>query len=112
MDVLYTKDIVSHIVRNFGLNLPSGTLNSAIDNRPVYTLADRAVDPFGGPTNAYVFTNVNQGYSFNTSFQVEKSWANAYLKIGYNFLQAEDGIRDSVASRGLGDVYKRQVLKE
>jgi len=26
------------------------------------------------------------------------------------FFQAEDGIRDSVASRGLGDVYKRQVL--
>ena len=24
-------------------------------------------------------------------------------------LQAEDGIRDSVASRGRGDVYKRQV---
>ena len=27
--------------------------------------------------------------------------------VGYDF-QAEDGIRDSVASRGLGDVYKRQ----
>ena len=25
-------------------------------------------------------------------------------------IQAEDGIRDSVASRGLGDVYKRQPL--
>ena len=25
------------------------------------------------------------------------------------FFQAEDGIRDSVASRGLGDVYKRQI---
>ena len=24
------------------------------------------------------------------------------------FFQAEDGIRDSVASRGLGDVYERQ----
>ena len=24
-------------------------------------------------------------------------------------IQAEDGIRDSVASRGLGDVYKRQL---
>ena len=24
--------------------------------------------------------------------------------------QAEDGIRDSVASRGLGDVYKRQII--
>ncbi|BCP56576.1 hypothetical protein SUT007_00340 [Streptococcus parasuis] len=28
------------------------------------------------------------------------------------FFQAEDGIRDDVESRGLGDVYKRQVLKE
>ena len=26
------------------------------------------------------------------------------------FFQAEDGIRDSVASRGLGDVYKRQTF--
>ena len=26
------------------------------------------------------------------------------------FLQAEDGIRDLVRSRGLGDVYKRQSL--
>ena len=26
------------------------------------------------------------------------------------FLQAEDGIRDLVRSRGLGDVYKRQVI--
>ena len=28
--------------------------------------------------------------------------------IGYVFFQAEDGIRDLVRSRGLGDVYKRQ----
>ena len=26
------------------------------------------------------------------------------------FFQAEDGIRDLVRSRGLGDVYKRQTL--
>ena len=26
------------------------------------------------------------------------------------FLQAEDGIRDLVRSRGLGDVYKRQAV--
>ena len=29
----------------------------------------------------------------------------------YFFFQAEDGIRDLVRSRGLGDVYKRQELK-
>ena len=27
------------------------------------------------------------------------------------FFQAEDGVRDLVRSRGLGDVYKRQVWK-
>jgi len=27
----------------------------------------------------------------------------------YFFFQAEDGIRDLVRSRGLGDVYKRQA---
>ncbi|VDG24588.1 bacteriocin activator [Lactobacillus plantarum] [Lactiplantibacillus mudanjiangensis] len=26
------------------------------------------------------------------------------------FFQAEDGIRDSSTSRGLGDVYKRQII--
>ena len=30
--------------------------------------------------------------------------------LGYFFFQAEDGIRDLVRSRGLGDVYKRQIL--
>ena len=30
----------------------------------------------------------------------------------YFVLQAEDGIRDLVRSRGLGDVYKRQAQRE
>ena len=30
---------------------------------------------------------------------------------GLIFFQAEDGIRDFCLSRGLGDVYKRQVFK-
>ena len=30
------------------------------------------------------------------------------LCFGFFFFQAEDGIRDLVRSRGLGDVYKRQ----
>ena len=32
-----------------------------------------------------------------------------YLCCSVFFFQAEDGIRDLVRSRGLGDVYKRQV---
>ena len=33
------------------------------------------------------------------------------LSIVFFFFQAEDGIRDLVRSRGLGDVYKRQGLE-
>ncbi len=33
-----------------------------------------------------------------------------WIWMKYFFIQAEDGIRHSVASRGLGDVYKRQIL--
>ena len=32
-----------------------------------------------------------------------------YLVFFFFFFQAEDGIRDLVRSRGLGDVYKRQA---
>ena len=31
------------------------------------------------------------------------------MMVCFFFFQAEDGIRDLVRSRGLGDVYKRQV---
>ena len=41
------------------------------------------------------------------------SWADVVVYnvvCGVVFFQAEDGIRDVVRSRGLGDVYKRQEL--
>ena len=40
---------------------------------------------------------------FNVNSNDEPSWKD-------NFFQAEDGIRDAQESRGLGDVYKRQLL--
>ena len=33
-----------------------------------------------------------------------------YCSVNCFFFQAEDGIRDAQESRGLGDVYKRQIL--
>ena len=37
-----------------------------------------------------------------------KSRLGLYVCLSFFFFQAEDGIRDLVRSRGLGDVYKRQ----
>ena len=39
------------------------------------------------------------------------SRATLHLGVSVFFFQAEDGIRYLVRSRGLGDVYKRQLLK-
>ena len=39
-----------------------------------------------------------------------KSELVVHVILFYFFFQAEDGIRDLVRSRGLGDVYKRQVM--
>ena len=38
---------------------------------------------------------------------VDCVYSSVWVIVGF-FLQAEDGIRDLVRSRGLGDVYKRQ----
>ena len=35
-------------------------------------------------------------------------WCSVLYSLFFFFFQAEDGIRDLVRSRGLGDVYKRQ----
>ena len=37
------------------------------------------------------------------------SWGETVFVFDVGFFQAEDGIRDRVRSRGLGDVYKRQA---
>ena len=51
------------------------------------------------------------------SDRVEGCWCGLLLSsvfwccvVCFFFFQAEDGIRDLVRSRGLGDVYKRQLV--
>jgi hypothetical protein len=104
IDLLYTKDIQAQMVQNQGLKLPKSTLNG-VDDRPIYGADDRAEGPFGGSTNAYVFTNTNKGYSFNASFQLQRSWKNNYVMVGYNFLKAEEV--NSIDAEISSDAYDR-----
>ena len=58
-----------------------------------------------------VFINfVEITFSFNSISLFRCFLLNIY-KLKHFFFQAEDGIRDAQESRGLGDVYKRQVLE-
>ncbi len=89
-DIIYTKDQNAATVNNFGAGTPGGTL-PGVDNRPIYRPEDRAQGPFGGATNAYVFSNVDEGRSFNWSTKVQKQWDNnLFVSIAYNFLESMD----------------------
>ncbi len=103
VDLLYTKDLQAQMVRNYGLKLPTGTLQGP-GSRPIYKTADRIL-VFGSPTNAYVFTNTDVGYTLNASFSVERNWNNTYVKLGYNYLQAEDAA--SIDAEISSDAYDR-----
>jgi Carboxypeptidase regulatory-like domain/TonB dependent receptor len=104
VDLLFTKDINAQMTRNYGLITPTGSL-SGPGGRPVYSDTDRAQGPFGGATNAYVFTNTNLGYSFNASAQLQKSWETMSVMIGYNFLDAKDAA--SIDAEISSDAYDR-----
>ncbi|MCB0531424.1 MAG: TonB-dependent receptor [Lewinellaceae bacterium] len=105
LDVIFTKDLNAMMVRNYGLKLPSGNLQG-VDNRPVYIRDSDRVLVFGDPTNAYVFTNVSEGYSFNTTLQITKNWEDgSMLQIGYNFMDAQDVA--SIDAEISSDAYDR-----
>lgn len=104
MDLLYTKDRNAQMTRNYGLIKPLGTLQG-VDDRPIYLATDRAQGPFGGSTNAYVFTNTSLGSSFNASFQIQKSWSSASFMLAYNFLDAKDAA--SIDAEISSDAYDR-----
>ncbi len=104
VDLLYTKDLQAQVVNNYGLRLPSGTLEG-VDNRPIYNSDSDRVLVFGDPTNAYVFTNVDGGSSFNASFSVQRNWNNTFVKLAYNYLNATDVM--SIDAEISGDAYDR-----
>ena len=52
--------------------------------------------------------DIDEALDLVVSLIVLADVSNAILVLCIFFFQAEDGIRDLVRSRGLGDVYKRQ----
>lgn len=103
IDIIYTKDINSMLVRNFGLKPPTGTLND-VDNRPTYNPATDRSLVFGGPTSAYVFTNSKEGRSVNLTLQLNRKWSNnLYASLSYNYLDSKSV--SSIESEISGDAF-------
>ncbi len=104
-DLIYTKDVNSMMVRNYGLRTPEGTL-PGVDDRPVYRSAEDRAQLFGSPTNAYVFTNTDIGRSINASLELKRNWSNGlYTSIGYNFNDTREA--SSIEAEISSDAYER-----
>ncbi len=102
VDLIYNKDINAMMVRNFGLKPPSGRL-TGVDTRQVY---NPATDRNNAANNAYVFTNVDEGYSFNGSIQIRRDWGkNFHTSLAYNYGLSKDV--SSIEAEISSDAYDR-----
>ncbi|NER17485.1 TonB-dependent receptor [Spongiivirga citrea] len=107
-DASYTKDLNAAHVQNWGLGLPSQTLNAPGDNRAVYVPSDRS-QIFGGPTNAFVFTNSDQGRIINASVKAQKTWdSGLYAMMAYSYLNAKEV--NSVDAEITGDAFAGNAI--
>jgi hypothetical protein len=95
-DLSYTKDINGAHVQNWGLGFPTGSLQG-VDNRPIYKSSDVG-------NAGYVFTNSDEGRTFNASFKAQKSFENGlYLMGAYNYLNSKDV--NSIEAEITGDAF-------
>jgi hypothetical protein len=97
IDMSYNKDINGVHVQNWGLKTPTGTLAGA-DGRAIYLATDK------GANNAYVMTNSNKGYAFNSSVKVQKTFDNGlFASIAYNYMISKDV--NSIEAEITGDAF-------
>jgi hypothetical protein len=97
VDMSYNKDINGVHVQNWGLKTPSGTLAGS-DNRAIYLASDK------GANNAYVMTNSDKGYAFNSSIKIQKTFENGvYASIAYNYMISKDV--NSIEAEITGDAF-------
>lgn len=104
LDLGYTKDVHAMMVQDYGLGLPTGTLNSGTaDHRAVYLPSDK------GSQGTYVFGNNGDGYSYNATFQVTETLPmGLYLTGSYNYQVAKDA--NSISAEISGDAFDRNPI--
>ena len=87
-------------------------INENLTDQELFVLKDKGTErPFTGKFDSF-FENGSY-HCKNCSVKLFESDTKFDAGCGWpSFFQAEDGIRDLVRSRGLGDVYKRQGPKE
>ncbi|MEO5903027.1 MAG: carboxypeptidase regulatory-like domain-containing protein [Gemmatimonadaceae bacterium] len=93
LEMIYGKDLKGVYVRNDDLVKAKRTLP---DGRPYYGGAGNNELNADGGAGIYVIANTNDGYSFNATAQLRKSFTpNIDASVGYNYLNARNSLRSS-----------------
>ncbi|HJU88778.1 MAG TPA: TonB-dependent receptor [Gemmatimonadaceae bacterium] len=91
LEVIYTKDLNAVYMRNADVRTPVRNVPGP-DGRPFFGAPNFELNPDGA--GIFVIDNVDEGYSFNVSGQLRKSWAfGARAGIAYAFLHAKNNLR-------------------
>lgn len=90
LEVLYGNDVNAVVVRNADLAHPQRTLR---DGRPYYGgPGAHELNPDGG-AGIYVMDNSSQGYNFNLTAQLGRSFASGSASAAYAFTQAKNNMK-------------------
>ena len=85
VEMTYTKTLNNIDVKNVNLKPAVGNLLGA-DNRPIFDFGDK-IDPTY--TNIPLVSNTNDGYTFNATAQISRSWLNTTASLAYSFTRAD-----------------------
>ncbi len=85
VEMTYTKTLNNIDVKNVNLKPSIGNLAGA-DNRPLYDFGD-LVDPTY--TNIPLVSNTNDGFTFNATAQISRTWQNTTASLAYSFTRAD-----------------------
>jgi hypothetical protein len=95
VELIYSNDLNAVFMRNADLRAPIRSLPGP-DGRPFYGgFGNNELNSDGG-AGIYVIDNTDEGYSFNATAQLRKTFSNGATAIlGYNFSQARNNLKST-----------------
>jgi hypothetical protein len=112
-EAMYSKTINNVFYQDINLTAPTGVVdpffNNEADKRIAYAASTNARRINPNITNAILITNTNQGYTYNLTAQLSKTWKNVYIMGAYNYNKAKD-VNPGTSSTALSNWEFVQVV--
>jgi hypothetical protein len=110
---MYSKTLNNVLYQDVNLTAPTGVVdpwfNNEADRRIAYASSTNARRVNQLITNAILITNTNQGYTYNLTASLNKTWKHIYAMVAYNYNQAKD-VNPGTSSTALSNWEFVQVV--